>query len=205
MPDNTISFNSPMSLTALYAKCNSSVLNPDLKGTYARKLIHSLLAEECHKHKNRPYELPTDFCYIYCACLNLEKKSEICNRTDGPYNKVHLFFLRCSNDKRDTMTFFDINDTLAILSTSDILPDDLKKHIQDMRKLLTDLDYLDYRYPHLLATIFPHESDKSKFKGNILMSLCNSDKKAFLKNNGIDTIKAQVNTLINNPYESQKK
>lgn len=116
-----------------------------------------------------------------------------------------IFFLRCSRKNWDKITFFDISDALAILSACDILPDTLREHIQDMRKLLTDLDYLDYRYPHLLATIFPHESDKSKFKGNILMSLCNSDKKAFLKNNGIDTIKAQVNTLINNPYKSQKK
>lgn len=211
MLDNTIRFSDKTSKTNLLTQCNSMAMNPDKKGSYADKLITSLLiAEEYHKNKKQQYELPKDFCYIFYTCLNLKKKSNINSKTgkvidkrkipDEPYDKVHRFFLRCSRGNWAKISFFDISDTFAILSTCDTLSEDLRKHLQDMRELLTALDNLEYRYPHLYSGIFSSNSDVSLFKKNILLSLFHPDKNKFLITNGIYTKKNKIYELLNNPY-----
>lgn len=216
MMESTICFYDKTNKTDLLAQCNSRAMHPDKKGSYANNLIASLLiTEECHENQNRPYKLPKDFCYIYYACLNLKKKSNINSKTgelidkrkipDGPYEKVHRFFLHCKQGNWDEISFFDISDTLAILSANDIFPKDLKQHLQEMRELLIALDNLEYRYPHLLPGIFPSNSDISSFKKNILLSLCCSDKKQFLRTNEIYTIRNKIYELQDNPYKPQKK
>lgn len=206
MNNNEISFCKPMNLTALVTQCNSQALNLDPKGTYARILIRLLLPEDCHKFKNLPYICPTDFCYIYYACMNLHKKSKenhiySQNQTDEPYNKVHLFFLRCKQDKWNNINYFDMSDAFAlILSANSTLPEHLRMHLENMHELCAGLDRLEYRYYSSLSVLFP-KSSVIEFKKNILLSLCSPNKKKFFIEKKMDAKITRIYKLLKNPYE----
>lgn len=82
--------------TALISQNLDTNLSIATKESIAKLLIKVLLSENSHKYKNRPYELPTDFCTIYSACLKLrEKEKENKNEKDNEnesYKTIHRFF-----------------------------------------------------------------------------------------------------------------
>ena len=116
--------------------------------------------------------------------MNLHKKSKenhiySQNQTDEPYNKVHLFFLRCKQDKWNNINYFDMSDAFAlILSANSTLPEHLRMHLENMHELCAGLDRLEYRYYSSLSVLFP-KSSVIEFKKNILLSLCSPNKKKF--------------------------
>lgn len=204
---NKTNYQSPSSLNALATQCTNTDLSFCTKMCVAKKLTKILLLEEeCHWHKNRAYILPKDFCLIYATYLKLKEKS------DEQYKKVHSVFFRVQKKQWEKVEFFDISDMLAILlSTASPMPEDLKVHLQEIRKLLLNLDYLYLRYPNLYFSIFSRKKTEEQnakkekltensLKEEILLSLCVFDKKDYQYKNDIDYITRKTNKILETPY-----
>lgn len=183
-------------LIALLVQEDSTDLSLCEKESIARLLISTLLPEDCHRYKNRPYEFPSDFCCIYSACVSLKA------RNDERYQTVHRFFLRCSKNDWNKVSFFNYFDTLSLLLlvAESRYPDSLKKQLVSICELTKDLDFLSHRYDYLMNTIFPTVNDENTFKKNLLLSLCTSDREEFSKVHKLSSIKAKVSSLSLNPY-----
>lgn len=204
---NKTKYQSPSSLNALTTKYNNTDFSDCTKMCVAKKLTKILLLEEeCHRHKNRAYILPKDFRYIYTTYLNLKEKS------DEQYKKVHSVFFRVLKKQWEKVEFFDISNMLAILlSTASYMPEDLKVHLQEIRKLLLNLDCLYLRYPNLYFSIFSRKKTEEQnakkekltensLKEEILLSLCVFDKKDYKYKNDIDYITRKTNKILETPY-----
>lgn len=184
------------SLTALIAQESSTNLSYYQKETLAKLLIPVLLLDDCHKYSNRSYELPADFCNIYSAYLNLKEEN------DESYKTIHRFFLRCSKDNWDKISFFDIYDTLTILLyvAENKFSDSLRKHLMLICESAKNLDFLYDKYYLSTKTIFQN-SDENTFKKNLLLSLCTSDRDEFLIKYKIKDQIDLIDSISKNPYK----